>query len=355
MDEALMKQLRLQAQAGDQSAIYELYTETRGFAYYAALRYLGGEKDIQPILKDTYIIAFGRLREIPPGKNFVQWLNYVLAVKCINHLRGQMVGFLPREPFAGIIDDREPFPAAWLEQAQVRSDVLELIRALPEAQKQAIQLHHMGGLSLSETAQCMNITEIVASGHMQMGVAALRAEMHGEELAADAEPVLTTLFRMDAAGAEMPAAVAKEVYQEMMLFFMGGGKAPKLVIAIASTSSSKGSKGKGWLPWVISLTAVTLLLVFLFWNFQRTQRKVGETLVSEHLQNKALIEAEADAQELQYQAEAQQHEPPPPPQGSADSAAETDEGDQAGEQVAPNESLPPVESPVEGEIMQIID
>lgn len=355
MDETTQALLFQQARMGDQSAIHELYTDTRDEAYFAARRYIGGETDVTGILKDTYIITFGRLGEVPPGKGFTAWLHYVLAIQCLNYLRGRRMALDVKEEFTGFPAEGELFPASWVEEEPRRGEVLRVIDGLPDGQRLAVTLHYLGGLSVAEIAQCMGVREAAANTHLQMGKNALRAGSPEAAAPDSGQPVLIRLFRAEAAAAQMPPEVAKDVYQEMMLFFMDGKKAPKLVSA-AAPSSGGGGKGKGFLPWLIMFVLVALAIVFLFWNFQRQQKAIGQQKVAEYEMNKA--------EEDQYQSAASEAEPPPPPQtesATEDPAGEESTENPAGEEsAAPDEGVPPVESQADGEssggeIVQIID
>jgi len=69
------------------------------------------------------------------------------------------------------------------QRAIRHEELMELVRALavlPDPQRQAVELHHLKGLSLSEIAEELGVTKPAVAGLLHRGLKALRARLAAE-------------------------------------------------------------------------------------------------------------------------------------------------------------------------------
>ena len=68
-------------------------------------------------------------------------------------------------------------PEGRLERSEQLVQLADALQALPEAQRQAIELHHLGGLSLGEVATRLGRTAPAVAGLLHRGLDQLRQRM----------------------------------------------------------------------------------------------------------------------------------------------------------------------------------
>src|SRR3954470_22206660 len=134
-------------------AIHERYRQ-RLFAY--ARQMLGGSRqDAEDALQDVFLRAYGALRANERPVSLRAWLYRVAHNRCIDQLRR------PVPTQADVFDvSRSPLHDP-LDEAQRREDLRRLVedvRRLPEAQRSALLMREMEGLSYEELAGALETT-----------------------------------------------------------------------------------------------------------------------------------------------------------------------------------------------------
>jgi RNA polymerase sigma factor (sigma-70 family) len=131
---------------------------------------LGSAQDADDAWQETFLAALRAYPDLDPGTNLQAWLVTVAHRKAIDVTRSRgrravPVADVPEQPgHAG--DD----PANALESSEVR----ESVAALPERQRWAVALHHLGGLTYAEVAVLVGGSEAAARRAGADGIAALR-------------------------------------------------------------------------------------------------------------------------------------------------------------------------------------
>ena len=131
---------------------------------------LGSAQDADDAWQETFLAALRAYPDLDPGTNLQAWLVTVAHRKAVDVMRSRgrravPVADVPEQPGrAG--DD----PASALESREVR----ESVAALPERQRWAVALHHLGGLTYAEVAVLVGGSEAAARRAGADGIAALR-------------------------------------------------------------------------------------------------------------------------------------------------------------------------------------
>src|SRR3954447_6856700 len=142
--------------AGDEEAfgvIHDRYRQ-RLFAYTRQM--LGGSRqDAEDALQDVFLRAYGALRANDRPVSLRAWLYRVAHNRCIAQLRR------PAPAQADVFDlSRSPLRDP-IEESQRREDLRRLVedvRRLPEAQRSALLMREMDGLSYQELADALEVT-----------------------------------------------------------------------------------------------------------------------------------------------------------------------------------------------------
>lgn len=155
---------------GADEAITELYT-----AHYARLVRLaallqGDHAVAEEVVQDAFVALHRRWRRLRDPGSAVAYLRTSVVHGCRSVQRRR--GVAARHP-----EDRAPHvPSA--EQLAVldaaTGAVVEALRQLPARQREALVLRYYGGLSESEIAEAMNISNGAVKSHASRGMAGLR-------------------------------------------------------------------------------------------------------------------------------------------------------------------------------------
>ncbi len=145
------------ARAGDQYAFAQLFEQYHASILNYLHRMVSDRALAEDLTQDTFIKAYNALPRTKPDLAFKAWLYRIATNTAISHLRrGKVIKWLP------FLSDRE-HPDELIEKSVSRNmDISEALNRLPEHYAAALLLRHYQGLSLSETAEALEITENAA-------------------------------------------------------------------------------------------------------------------------------------------------------------------------------------------------
>lgn len=162
-EEQLDEQLVARAQKGDTRA-FEMLVRKYQYKIVQLVSRLVGEADAQDVAQETMIKAYRALGGFRGQSQFYTWLYRIGINTAKNHLVSRK-----RRPANQDIDisDAEQYghteqlsdvatPEAMLLSDEIRKQVVETIRALPDDLRQAITLREFEGLTYEEIAQAMD-------------------------------------------------------------------------------------------------------------------------------------------------------------------------------------------------------
>ena len=129
---------------------------------------VGGEAD--DVWQETVLAALRAYPGLDPETNLQAWLVTVAHRRCVDLLRARSRRALPvaEVPEAGV--------EAGAEDAAEHRALREAVAALPERQRLAVALHHLGGLPYAEVAALVGGTPEAARRAASDGVATLRRQ-----------------------------------------------------------------------------------------------------------------------------------------------------------------------------------
>ena len=131
-------------------------------------RALVGGSDADDAWQETFLAALRAYPGLDPATNLQAWLVTVAHHRCVDLLRARTRRAVP---VAAVPDTAgEAGPEEAVEDRELRGAVA----ALPERQRLAVTLHHLGGLPYAEVAAVIGGTPDAARRAAADGVAALR-------------------------------------------------------------------------------------------------------------------------------------------------------------------------------------
>jgi RNA polymerase sigma-70 factor (ECF subfamily) len=157
--------------AGDGEAFGELFRRHRDRMWAVALRTTRDPELAADAVQDGFISAFRRADSFRGDSAVTTWLHRIIVNACLDRLRRQRpTSQLPEYELADRHDEHG--------STEARLDVEEALARLPEAQRAALVLVDMHGVSVAEAAEILGVAEGTIKSRCHRGRAAL-AELLG--------------------------------------------------------------------------------------------------------------------------------------------------------------------------------
>lgn len=170
------RELMRGCQAGELDALSSFYERFFSSVYRFAYGSVGSREDAEDITAEVFIKAFRNIRRFrDQAKPVAAWLFRIARHEVADHYRRRRrrivaLPFVSEQiEHAGRYDPLET-PAAVM-------DLVSALRNLPEAQREAVLLRLVGGLSTRQTAQAMARPEGTVRSLLHYGIKALREAM----------------------------------------------------------------------------------------------------------------------------------------------------------------------------------
>ena len=176
--------LMLAYRDGNVAAFDELYQRHRAPLYRYLVRQCRDAAAAEELFQDIWANLVRARTTYTVTARFATWLYRLAHNRLIDHYRRQapaaLVSFddddnAPPEPAAAASDE----PQSAYESRQQAARLLELIEALPEAQREAFVLQHESGMSIEDIAAVTGVTRETAKSRLRYAMSKLRAGMQG--------------------------------------------------------------------------------------------------------------------------------------------------------------------------------
>jgi RNA polymerase sigma-70 factor (ECF subfamily) len=164
---------------GELDALEQLYDRYRTVAYSIAFRVTGDPTLAEDVLQDAFLGAWRHAGRYVEGRGSVKtWLLAIVHHRAIDAIRRRRpTTTLPEReevpPSALTVPDLWGEVSAGLDAETVRGALL----ALPEAQREAIELAYFGGLTQQEIAARTGAPLGTVKGRMRLGLLAMRRDL----------------------------------------------------------------------------------------------------------------------------------------------------------------------------------
>lgn len=236
-----------QAKNGDKRALEELYRQTNKQMYYFALKMLGHEQDAYDVLQDSYLRAFTSLRQLEHADGFLPWLHTIVRNRtkdCLSK-RGRLV---PVEEMPDIEDTDENFiPQEYVSTQAKRKLILDMIKRLPDVQRETILLFYYEEMTIPEIARYMDCPESTVKSRLNYARRFIKGEVEtleeqGTKLySAVGLSVLTRILHTDLLEYQIPVEVEKAVFDAVLEQMALAGAAGSAAVAAGAASAAAGS------------------------------------------------------------------------------------------------------------------
>lgn len=157
--------------AGDREAFGEIFRRHKDRMWGVAVRTCGDRELAADCLQEAFIAAYRKASSFRGESAVTTWLHRIVVNACLDRLRrAKPTIALPEYDLADHHDDHA--------HTELRLDIREALDRLPEAQRSALILVDMHGLSIAETAAVLDVPEGTVKSRCARGRAAL-AELLG--------------------------------------------------------------------------------------------------------------------------------------------------------------------------------
>jgi len=175
--------------AGDPDAFGELFRRHRDRMWAVALRTIGNPELAADAVQEAFIAAFRRADRFRGDSAVTTWLHRITVNCAIDRLRREK----PADPLPEIdpADRHDRYG-----QTETALDVREALATLPEAQRMALVLVDMHGLSVAEAAAVLEVPEGTIKSRCARGRAALAPLLRPHDTArSDVQPAVEPASR----------------------------------------------------------------------------------------------------------------------------------------------------------------
>jgi RNA polymerase sigma-70 factor (ECF subfamily) len=177
------EELMLGYRDGDAGAFDSLYARHKGGLYRYLLRQCRDAAVAEELFQDVWTNLIRARAGYTVQAKFTTYLYRLAHNRLIDHYRkhaGVTVVSFDDEDGAEVLDlpdHREPPAADALDTRRQAARLLELIAALPEAQREAFLLQQEAGMSVEEIARATGVTRETAKSRLRYALARLRRGM----------------------------------------------------------------------------------------------------------------------------------------------------------------------------------
>ena len=153
--------------AGEIQLYHELIRPYERSVYVMALSYMKNEADAEDVAQEAFIRAFRKLESFRAESKFSTWLISITINEARTRLRRQTLvrmeplDQLPNEDKSispALLRDWREIPSQAVEREEVRNLIQLAVEQLPDIYRQVFLLRDVEELTISETAEALNIS-----------------------------------------------------------------------------------------------------------------------------------------------------------------------------------------------------
>lgn len=161
---------------GDREALGELYDRYASLALALALRVATDRFTAEDVVHDAFVAVWQHIDRFDPSRGSLRgWLLTVVRNRAIDRIRATRPTMDVSTADEQSLLRTGPNPTWELTVARISaSELRSMLAALPNEQREAIELAYFGGHTYREVARLTGVPEGTASGRLRLGLSKLR-------------------------------------------------------------------------------------------------------------------------------------------------------------------------------------
>jgi RNA polymerase sigma-70 factor (ECF subfamily) len=193
--------------AGDVALFEILMRRYNQRLYRVARAILRDDAEAEDVVQQAYVNAYQHLDQFADRASFSTWLTKIAAYEALARARRRARAASaavpidaapePTEETMPALSTSEPSPEHQAFAGELRSLLESAIDALPDAYRSVFVLREVEGLSTSETAECLELTEEAVRTRLHRAKALLRETLYAQAGVAAASAFQFHLSRCD--------------------------------------------------------------------------------------------------------------------------------------------------------------
>jgi RNA polymerase sigma-70 factor, ECF subfamily len=179
-DAELVHNLRL----GQHQALTVLYDRYAGLVYSIAHQILQNAQEAEDLTQDIFL-TFWQNNSFNPDRGSVSsFLGLLTRSRAIDKVRKRTTAnsFLSRWQKTITEESTAPSPLERATTAEIQTSIHQAMQALPELQRQILNLNYYQGLSHNQIAECLNLTPGVVKSRLRQALVQLKASLAGVDI-----------------------------------------------------------------------------------------------------------------------------------------------------------------------------
>lgn len=248
-----MSEILSRCRTGDSAAQEQLVLDTQDRIYYYALKMLRSEQDALDITQEVLITMLTSLDKLQNDGAFYSWIGGITANMCRNALnRGphkKEVQVVDDEDGNSLFDtfediDEQKAPEKALDNDETRRMIMDLIDALPDAQRECVLLYYYEEMSVKDIAATLNVSENTVKSRLNYARKAIKIgvedyEKKGTKLySISILPFLLYFLREDASACHISAEALQKLAKSAVSAATAAGG---IAASSATTATASGS------------------------------------------------------------------------------------------------------------------
>ena len=169
------------ARRGDLPAFEELVRFYEKRVYAVALRSTGSPEDAADLTQETFLRAWRSIESFRGESGFATWLLRITMNLCVDHARHKQVQpqtqplTVGEDEMERPLPDPAPTPEEALENSELGRELAAALGEISEEHRSIVLLRDVSGLSYTEIAETLEISEGTVKSRLSRARLALRA------------------------------------------------------------------------------------------------------------------------------------------------------------------------------------
>ena len=232
---------------------------------FRIMRYIPNRMDAEDVSQNVLVRVCRSISGLQNPELFRSWLNTIIKNEVHRHygenpFRGNIVSFdafvesTRKEP---VVEDEESLPSEYILREEERKTIMSFVDKLPERQLEAVLLHYFDGLSITETAEQMGVSQPAVSRYLSLARQKVKSDIqcHSEKTGTMKDFKFAAIGPMVALALKDEAAILQSLSTELITWSVDAGM-DKVI-----THSSKYEKTSKHLRYLASAITFSLLAV----------------------------------------------------------------------------------------------